>query len=470
MTQVVKHKSRILDYEINYSADGGLSWSFIAEGDAEIYAVESNNVASYTINGGAVSLPFDLANDVTYTVEIVKSTGGQVADITLKTRRKIDKTKSFNVPDYSVYDGRYAYCLMESTGVINIVDTGLLVESNYSGAGAWITNPVISSFTMPSPPVDFSWRALCFVKLGNQNKLVVIAGKSGNLGVYGSIVQLDNGNAIYDLSETTLNGITTVYTPQTGPTYGAKNVSYDFIKEQILIKCIGNTSGGQTDYTRAGYDFINKVNLIFSLVNFESTQENYPYGFNPFVERFTSSRTDLDLADRTYNYKPLGPGGTAGYDIDTNTSFLIQANSNWFQFYNSDGQLVVSKNPGIQVRAYACGFCIVRNGGVKSIAAIPLTINKTSFMILNYDTNQLISSDPLTDIVSGQTGFENGWLSGSDYANLFLLTGADDNDATNTGRKRLYVLEPDFTGSQIKQRYLDFVDDIEAMVTNKLLI
>lgn len=146
------YRSRRVTEDLQFTANGETSWSFIAEGDGEIFAVERNNVASYTINGGAITLPYSLINGNSYTVAITKTTGGQVADIQLKTRRSLDKVNVINVPDSNApnADGRYSYFLLANNKIVK-VDNGEL-RGNWDSVNEVFTgNHIVAEVTLPTP-------------------------------------------------------------------------------------------------------------------------------------------------------------------------------------------------------------------------------------------------------------------------------------------------------------------------------
>jgi len=162
----IKHTSRGLDITLNFaSTENNLSWAFTQEGDGEIYDVVLTNIASYTIAGGAITLPYPVINGTSYSVSIVKTTTGQTASITFKTRRSINKTSSLSVPDFGQYDGRYLYVLLNNNTVQKL-DSQLLLPANYAGAGAWTVSPVVATITLPTLPNSALYTGIQFVKNG----------------------------------------------------------------------------------------------------------------------------------------------------------------------------------------------------------------------------------------------------------------------------------------------------------------
>jgi len=182
-TQVVRHKSRIVTEDLQFTANGETSWSFIAEGDGEIYDVLSNNIASYTINGGAISLPFLLTDDNSYTVAIVKTIGSLVADIQFKTRRAVDKTKTVYVPDFSAGDASKLYLVHPDS--ISILDNSDIINSSVV---------TVNLPSLPVTPYVNSWRVAGWL---TDNRLLVFGCNSTNRELYGCFVNLSD-NSVED--------------------------------------------------------------------------------------------------------------------------------------------------------------------------------------------------------------------------------------------------------------------------------
>ena len=140
-SQTIYHKSRTADIVMNFAVtDNNLSWSFTAENDGELFDVVLSNVASYTINGTAVSIsptnPYVVVGGTSYSIAITKTTNGQTASITLKSRRAVNKTTTFSVPDFGAFIGRYRYQL-NNIGQVEKHDMTFRAPSYYTGGGTW---------------------------------------------------------------------------------------------------------------------------------------------------------------------------------------------------------------------------------------------------------------------------------------------------------------------------------------------
>ncbi|NLE06980.1 MAG: hypothetical protein GX638_19545, partial [Crenarchaeota archaeon] len=175
-TQVVKHTSRDYDVILNFaSTENNLSWSFTQEGDGDIYDIELVNVASYTIAGGAVTLPYTVKNNTKYSVSIVKTTQGQTASITLKTRRQEQKIITQIVPDFGSNIATHLFAISNTS--LYKLDKTLLNQG---------LNPIIA--TIPLPIVDSAltiyWQQCVWVNEGGIEGRIYCFGQSVNtLGV-----------------------------------------------------------------------------------------------------------------------------------------------------------------------------------------------------------------------------------------------------------------------------------------------
>lgn len=351
-TQVVRHTSRGVDITLNFaSTENNLSWSFTQEGDGEIYDVSSINVASYTIAGGAVTLPYAVTNGSSYAVSIVKTTTGQTASITLKTRRATNKTASLNVPDFGLFTGNYHYCL-KNNGVVEVHDLSVKQPANYVGAGVWDTSSLVYSITLPPPPTNYSWAKILCV---NGYVLVVAHNTvmSSSPHLYCKII----GGSVYDLlgninsySQITSGGAD-------GAAYNINNytINYDFINN-IIYSC---SSG-----TVARLEIINLTTLDWSVLT-GANIDNYA---NITSKVYTSSRTKrlnpvnnlfiangscyfdaINKKNKTYigQYTPGCYDSETGYIL---TSYLGQ-NSAIARFIDDEGNLITSISPSPSIAA-----------------------------------------------------------------------------------------------------------------------
>lgn len=160
----VYHKSREASFTLNFSAtENNLSWAFTPENDGEIYDVVLNNVASYTVAGAAITLPYSLTGASSYGVSIVKTTNGQSASITFKTRRALNKSTNISVPDFGDNSINRMFILSRD-GYVFVVDKTKITTSNYQGGGTYYDNPIINTLTLPTLPdyIDWGWCNIFF--------------------------------------------------------------------------------------------------------------------------------------------------------------------------------------------------------------------------------------------------------------------------------------------------------------------
>ena len=252
-TQVVRHTSRGVDITLNFaSTENNLSWSFTQEGDGEIYDVSLTNVASYTLAGGAVTLPYAVTNGSSYAVSIVKTTTGQTASITFKTRREVNKTTSFSVPDFADLTVASNYILLTNAGnngQVVVSQNSEITTGNYQGGGGFTNTIIRGTVNLPDiatpygTPV-FSWQCCIHCLCGGNEKILVIGHATASNGNRGRCVCLIDPDT---LVVTNLAGTVNSYTyinstttsdqlHQTTPTYAVEN----FVENKILY-CVSTS-------------------------------------------------------------------------------------------------------------------------------------------------------------------------------------------------------------------------------------
>lgn len=251
----VYHRTRDRIYKMNFSASGETSWSFIAEADGEIYAVESNNVASYTINGASRTLPFSITDGNNYNVSIVKTNVSQAADITLKSRRAVEKTTTQYVPDYSANDGRYLLCLLQDDTIAKI-DTELLKSTNWDDVNKVYTiNPIVDSLALPLPVYsEGSSHRFMQIVFNIADEYFYIIGGIGRTTGDGRWYRFVIGRLDLNLNLTSLDGISNEYS------YYNTNTNNN----------IWSTSNGVGCFPGAFINYINNELILGSFTNFGS--------------------------------------------------------------------------------------------------------------------------------------------------------------------------------------------------------
>jgi len=465
-TQVISHKSRIVDYRFNFTANGEASWSFVAEGDGEIYAVESNNVASYTINGGSVTLPFALIAGNSYTVAITKTTGGQVADINLLARRSTDKQSTINVPDFSVDDGRYLF--VSSNGILKKYDSNLLVASNYAGSGAWTSDPLIASYTMPDLSLeqdylgDFGtiyWRSLAFITISGESYIFICGSHDSYNDVVGTLFKISDG--LFYKTDLSLTGYTRLKTgfASNGVLGG---IIYDYVNQKLLIRrtraagssiYIFDIDSGSitTDYSlNSTYD--NIINSSGSYVvrnGFDPISQEYVSGISRLKSESNANRNYMHYSN--FDAKYIRSNGNV---ITYNANIISQRRE-----YDSSGEIV---------KAYGGTGTASGNGGPIEIDDINDYILGVSSSGLGIIANAIsTASGGLNYNMTMSPGDHNGFrgIMKSSYSGHAFSWG---RKSTNSG-KRLYVFDPSKRDSTIEVGYLDFADEINDIHSNQIL-
>lgn len=163
-TQIVQHKSRDFDIVLNFPAtENTLSWAFTAENDGEVYAVDLVNVASYQIAGAPVTLPYVVTAGASYSLTIVKQTNGQAANITLKTRRAVNKAVTLNVPDFGDLEVNNNY-ILHNDNTVTVLNNANITASNYQGGGVFTNSIIRGAVTLPdlSGVTYFKWQHLFY--------------------------------------------------------------------------------------------------------------------------------------------------------------------------------------------------------------------------------------------------------------------------------------------------------------------
>lgn len=352
-SQTIYHKSKVADIVMNFAAsENNLSWSFTAENDGEIYEDAKTNVASYTINGGAVTLPFALVGGSSYSVAITKTTNGQTASISLKTRRSIDKTVNISVPDFGAYTGRYLYVLLNNN-TIKKFDSQLLLPSNYAGAGVWTVDPVVATITLPTLPNSGTYSRIKFVKVGGVEKMF-ISGQAYTTSTtfYASYLLLSN-DTVYDLSLVNANSYTSLIA-LVGINYSngrQANAQYDFINEFLYIKSASGGSGN----TVIKVNLTNNTAINLGYSSFADGQiTSYEHQFSPIDLQFIAIGDYSVENSRNYNYKFYSNnGGVFGYNYRNNQRICTGATFGVVNYFNNAGAYIGNVSYGV-IGVYGC--------------------------------------------------------------------------------------------------------------------
>lgn len=456
-TQVVRHKSRIVTEDLQFTANGETSWSFVAEGDGEIYSVENNNVASYTINGGAVTLPYALVNGNSYTVAITKATGGQVADIQLKTRRAVDKTKSVNVPDYSQFNGRYLYILNDNNQVEKH-DTNVRQPSNYTGSGTWDSTSIVETINLPTLPANFSYREICFINEGATEKLVVIAANNTSISATSYWSKIIGSN-VYDMTETTPDSYTTVTLSGSNFNGGAFIHSYfDYINNLLYVTFHNNTHHTIV-YDLSNDTYVSRlsdtaVGQAFDLMR----NPRKSMTLIPDVSITTGYRGVSDLISESNGKWLNGYGG--GHDRDDGFIVTSKVGTVGTQLvkYNRDGvqQQLIAASPTVAASNQGSWLYSTTLGQ----GFVSTTLNTRETFGLYRKSDNLFSLYTLQDNLGA---YYVGDRCCSEFSGLWFFCQFPSDEVTT----RLHFAKIDQT--PFDYAYEDFPNGVRGIVTNQLI-
>lgn len=445
--QVVKHTSRDYDVILNFaSTENNLSWSFTQEGDGEIYDVELTNVASYTIAGGAVTLPYVVTNGSSYAVSIVKTTAGQTSSITFKTRRATNKINLVSVPDFGQYDGRYIYAISAISNLVLKLDSNLLTISNYVGGGVWTTNPVLSTITLPTLPTGGVWNR---VHLRNTGDILVLGTVVPNSDLYGCLI--DSSDIVWDMPKTTQN-------------------SYSKIAQ--------NSLGGAATITSSVYDYINDI-IVFkahsSVLYYCKLQGNIP--------NISLFKGQIAPINSTYN--PINNQfiGYCGYLIDSDSfcGFYYSNNLNLPNALIRDyGYIVKMQNNNYRfisiwnTSGNYVGY-ITGTGGATSATYFSINSDQVRRLIVSFpNINSYCCFDPtpgsqigkafnITNFAVYSVGYTCTCC--SPYTGHHFAVGNGVN-----GKKRMHVLDiTNFRNVDPEVGFIDLTYDIDYIATNHIL-
>ena len=462
-TQIVQHKSRDFDVVLNFPEnENTLSWSFTQEGDGEIYDVVSDNVASYTIKGGAVTLPYAGTDGSSYAVSIVKTTTGQTASITFKTRRATNKTTAFSVPDFGLYDGRYTYAIHSNT-TIDIFDMSLFTTANYVGAGVFTTDPKIISKTLPTLPTGAIWNLAEFVVRGGVEYFFVIGSKNDAFTIYACNVRVSDGQITNEVG--TVDDYSLISPTSSLRCGNVQNCIYDYVNNILYFS---NYYPAYNGYNSFSYN-LNTKNFANAISTALSIAFNFRNGFKFYFDP-VDQRLILPNSEYTFNpvrVAPYIPNAiiNAGYSIYRSTigyryRDLYQNDLyNGFQVWNKDGELIASVGSGSGyigrlISAQLLEPCIFQyelNNG-KLIA------------IYNLNTNTGVSYTFTTDFPANSVSFIDACVSMYNGERHFLL--ATKENVSGTFSRLFRVFESDGVFSYI---YYDLSGVCKDIGNNRFL-
>lgn len=434
----VYHRTRDRIYKMNFSASGETSCPFTAEADGEIYAVESNNVSSYTINGAPVSLPFLLTDGNSYTVSIIKTNVGQTADITFKSRRGTEKLTSQNVPFYRVFDK--LYILSEDTGKVMVVDPSMLSESNYQGAGVYTNSPLLTTIQLPALNVAHTYSIIFYNEIDSIPYMYVVAPHrvrvwgTNNVHVY--VCRINCNTDSVESLEGTADSLTDIG----GLPYsiydhiGMTNFSFDFVNNSIF-------------YTgHNGWRYLNLNTYSGNRCLGSDSPRQFVGYYNPVDNRVKDYPSTVQIGDGRYILNESAASGV--YDQEHNGYWRWNSYQNRFYCFDYKGNIVVQHlgNPLIP-------------GGVGFHS------KKGNYhFVLSINSNVLIFN--VIDSISAYSSVIDNLVSSIFHMCYTSTDGRKFSAIENNGRLHTFLLD---ANDNLVQQYFDLPETASIITVNEHL-
>jgi hypothetical protein len=453
----VYHRTRDRIFKMNFSADGETSWSFTSESDGEIYAVESNNIAGYTINGEPVTLPYTITAGSSYAVSVTKTTEGKTADITIKSRRVTEKTTTLNVPDYGDNTINRVF-ILSANGTVYIFDKSKLNQSNYSGAGSFTEDPLIQTINLPT--VVYSDQKYCMPTFSDNFLYCFLSrttGVSGNGQLYACKINLDT----YQVTDLDLNADSlTLLSGETG-----------IISQNALIPPIhcydyvNNMIYGSRPHFNGSFVIDIKSKSVRSANNvFAFGKYNEAYRFHSYYDPINSLFQTFNTgANENINPRVIRSGNTNSlitypllFDISRNS--ILKHTAYWGRLseYNQHGAHI-SYDPS----------SLTETGGTPF-----LSDGKNNILFMNDDSEDI----RFQPVYSNQTNYvqttvANIHSSHSHFKNAMMVSETGKLAALLSDSGRIHFFEYDNTTPSVFQMYFDLNDtDVEMIqIDNKLI-
>lgn len=489
----VYHKSRDRIYKMNFSASGETTWAFTAESDGEIYDVESNNVASYTINGGAVTLPFSITAGNNYNVSIVKTNVSQAADITLKSRRAVEKTTTQYVPDYSANDGRYLFCLLQDDTIAKI-DTELLKSANWDDSNkVYTVSPIVASLALPLPIYSegYSHRFMQIVFNIADGYFYIIGGIGGTTTDYavGRWVKFVIGRLDLNLNLTSLDGISNEYsyynTNSNNNVWSSYNgvgcfpgAFINYINNELILGSFVNFSANANE------------NIIINLI--DGTSRQIPPGTAPNVS-LRGLRTIRPLTNEIYGVNAYFNGALSEvgiysgarvyqvlHDLKNNVGISFPADNGAYYTLRK-GDYPARTLPTIYPASIFGAFLRQGENHALIVSGHRTSSNNWNQQVLIQDRTSGNGYYGLTLVEQSISFTTTNWVAASNYSGLFLLTLSNNYSlATTNNSKMPYLVVLDGTkafdltisgqhNGLFDVGFLQLPSNIEFLATNQLL-
>lgn len=469
-TQVVKHTSRGVNVTLNFAAtENNLSWSYTQEGDGEIYDVVLSNVASYTIRGADPSLPLSVTNGSSYAIAITKTTTGQVASITLKTRRAVNKSVTLNVPNLlsESVQGTLTVLVHPNDNKITVLDSSKLIDNNWD-SNNWIVPP---STVIDLPNIiGFSWKNGFWDYI---NDRIVLAATTStgiltpNFHLCTYHISGDKAGQIWDVTGTSQNTYNTIISDTWN------NSMFYFLVDQVNGAVqIGGTrqyNAFLSNLKSWSYDISTNSQFVFgsttsriakkTTINFSTNGKIA--GPIAFQNIFPNSSLSM-----TYDYF-----GNNCYKSLSESVMFDNITKNVYRAYNSVNNIKVINND--KVIASLAGSVLsptlyvsasIKRRGV--IAGMMSYQNQSKEISLyNFDSVALIRVEAIVTEPDATTIEDGDYLNSIDKF-IFVSSGTA---GTVTGKRTIYLTSSSYDGVNplLKQRfYVDY--DVSALITNRL--
>lgn len=449
----VYHKSRDVIYKLNFQANGETTWIFTAEGDGEIYSVESDNIFSFSIDSQEVSLPFQIVSGNLYSVSITKNDTTQPASIALKARRANEKVFTQNVPDFGdIPTNGYLYVLLSQS--VKVYDCSLLTSSNYEGPGVWTTSPLVTTINLPTTYNSFSitWRTINY--------------DDGDMICWGSIHGETTYNAhlicrikpdytVWDYFEENENSVSDLPYFDTSYLYYVRAAITDFIGGNYVLhfNCYGDQDTAFVKVSKSDLSVTNSGLYVNGGV--------YKLTYNPF-ERQIVYYGDIDI--ETFSYKNLlfknNITALSGYSYLLKKSIKTNANSYaTFVIYDKAGRPYINISGRVGSGQSGNG----RSGSVivnqSNNIALSVSTNQSSFAIA-YLSDHYATTYSFNSFTETNLGVRH--LSTDERSKKFFFT------TTSTHINKVIILDAD-NETTPEIGYIEELEGVQCISNNNYI-
>jgi hypothetical protein len=436
-------------YELDFAA-GATSWSFISQHTGKLVKAVTTNVTSYQIAGANVNYPFQITNSNSYAVTIVPTDTAQPATIKFYADDSDYSSVVLNAQNFATGNGRFIYCLQTTQGLITIIDTSLLVASNYISNGDWIVNPIIGDVSLPVI-TNVTWKNLmycsfddCLWVFGSNNSTAaapMVFCKIFCLGV--------NQHTLWNLAGTVQNSYTSGLNNCNVAGESLSPIHYDFVNQKFHIQSSGRYQVSVNPFSQG--PLINDSNPLVRI------SVAYSQKFDSINLIFKNHIADIDFANaRTKNYTNIGGySATCVYDYVTGYKWQVaNGGSMLLDSYDANGTFINRINGGATYSAPALAIDSTNR------RLVAINTGNLGFSINNLSTVVNIGSGTLSTTASGHTSC--GEIISCPYSSIMIVKGGNGD-----GLKRLDVFNP-MKSSSWQEGYLMLSNNITRIVANKL--